>query len=574
MAGKITDDFDDDDLLDDLGDPMVGSQNEKKSEENKKSDNARSRLSKIFGKKDKADKQTSENDNTNGDDLLDNVPKVSMSGRKNIVVIGLVIVVFSYFVYAVTSHTPRKAKKTPENEKQEMTEEFRKDAKVPSAQKKTEEIEKEAEAIQKAQELSKDPLGAINIAAPPPPPPPTFDPGTIYAEKETNAAVAGNNLDENFDEEFDDEEFDDEEFDDEEFDDEDFEDVDDLESTKATGGSTSSVGNFPGSTNSGTTLINKNLSGTSSGTSLPQLGTATGTTTGVTGANGNVVAQDIQKQLSSSMFAGNSSPDILPDAVKQELEGKPATQNGILTIEPEQPYNLRNSTSFRRDVSKIDDLRNIILQGKVLDAVIETAINTDLPGKLRGIVSRDVYAENGKKILIPKGSRLIGTYDTQVKFGQARVYIVWTRVIRPDGIDAVLDSREDMIAVDLLGRSGVTGDIDNRFAEIFGSSLLLSTLTIAFAYAADVATNAGQITSTVTQDGNVVESGTNLSLGTRQAVSDLGSKVQSVARDLINLTPRITIDQGTRIKVFVNKDIRFPPGFGEREEDQGVLILR
>ena len=115
--------------------------------------------------------------------------------------------------------------------------------------------------------------------------------------------------------------------------------------------------------------------------------------------------------------------------------------------------------------------------------MLETAINTDLPGTLRAIVSRDVFAESGKEVMIPKGSRIIGTYNTGISRGQRRVMIVWTRLIRPDGLDIEIGSP----GVDSLGRAGVEGDVDNKYAEIFSAAILTSVVTIGAATAAESA---------------------------------------------------------------------------------------
>ena len=93
-----------------------------------------------------------------------------------------------------------------------------------------------------------------------------------------------------------------------------------------------------------------------------------------------------------------------------------------------------NKKVERVKATKIGDLRRTIAQGRMIQATMESALNTDLPAPIRAIVSRDVYAEAGSVPLIPKGSRLIGNYNAKLDSGQTRVFVVWSRVIRPDGI--------------------------------------------------------------------------------------------------------------------------------------------
>ena len=267
--------------------------------------------------------------------------------------------------------------------------------------------------------------------------------------------------------------------------------------------------------------------------------------------------EERQRRIGASMFVGGSSSGNLFG--NDDAASKDAADGA------EDGFVLSESSADKTDVTIRKDLNSVILQGKVIDAVIETAINTDLPGKLRGIVSRDIYSESGKRVVIPKGSRLIGSYATDVKFGQARVYVIWSRVIRPDGVDAVLDGNDDLVAIDALGRSGVYGELDNRFFEIFGSSILLSSLTVAFAVAADAAAggdSANSSTTTSSATGSTTTTNSSaVSEGVKQAVSDLGSTTKDIIKQNFKTTPRITIDQGTKIKIFVNKDIIFPPAY-------------
>ncbi len=201
----------------------------------------------------------------------------------------------------------------------------------------------------------------------------------------------------------------------------------------------------------------------------------------------------------------------------------------------------------------VGDTTNMIVQGKMIDAVLETAINSDFPGVIRAEVSRDVYAESGRKILIPKGSRLVGAYNSNVKQGQARVYIIWNRVIRPDGVSIAVDSP----GVDLLGRSGVGGVIDAHYMEIFGNSILFSAIDLGFVAAAQSVTGAQGQTQTENANGSSTVSGSPVSQELSTDIQNFGGVTKGILSNLINTSPTITLDQGTPIKVFVNRDLVF-----------------
>lgn len=229
------------------------------------------------------------------------------------------------------------------------------------------------------------------------------------------------------------------------------------------------------------------------------------------------------------------------------LDGSSATnsdvQNGI-----------SDSSAANVVVTKVKDPFNTIIQGKLIDVVLETAIYTELNGVLRAVVAQDVYAERGKKILIPKGSRLIGSYNTDVAAGQTRIFIIWSRVIRPDGVDAQIGSP----VTDLQGRAGLVGKVDNKYLELFSSSLLSSLITIGVAAAAEGAFNTGNIESRETTGGSTFNSGGAKDYAVVDAVQGITDLTKSIAKDQLSVKRAITVDQGERIKVFVNKDIIFP----------------
>jgi type IV secretion system protein VirB10 len=218
---------------------------------------------------------------------------------------------------------------------------------------------------------------------------------------------------------------------------------------------------------------------------------------------------------------------------------------------------LENTNAAQVKATLAGEPINMIAQGKIIDAVLETAINSDLSGIIRAVVSRDVYAEAGKRILIPKGSRLVGSYDISVKRGQSRVFIIWNRVLRPDGVDVVITSPGS----DRLGRAGVEGVVDGKYLDIFSNAILFSSITVAFAFAAESAINSDGLSEKENTSGSVTTSGSPSDIAVVESIGDFGDVVSNVASEVVDLRPTITIDQGTRMKVFVNKDLKFPSIF-------------
>lgn len=189
-------------------------------------------------------------------------------------------------------------------------------------------------------------------------------------------------------------------------------------------------------------------------------------------------------------------------------------------------------------VTRLDNPSRTIVQGSFLEATLETAINTELPGVIRAVLSVDAWSHDGSAILLPRGTRLIGEYSSRVNVAQRRAQIAWTRAITPSGDSIMLGS----IGADALGRSGQTGFVDTRFAERFGSAALISLIG-----AAPVVIAGGD-------GGSGGDAGTELA---NDVSRDLRRATSSALDDYLRIRPTIHIDQGTRMTVIVNRDLVF-----------------
>jgi type IV secretion system protein VirB10 len=262
--------------------------------------------------------------------------------------------------------------------------------------------------------------------------------------------------------------------------------------------------------------------------------------------------QEYQKRIHSGLFVGSGMGAKIATGQKKVSGFFGSDPNGAFAQAVTEA-----SSAPRTEATNIGDLDITIAQGKIIFAVLETAIDTDLPGTIRAIVSHDTYAEAGRKILIPKGSRLIGTYNSSIRRGQGRVFIIWTRVIRPDGTDIMIDSP----GVDSLGRAGEAGDVDNKFFEIFTTAILTSSLEIGTAAVGQGLFGTQQTTTTNNGTGSTTtESPTSTAM--QEAVQNIGQVGSSIVQSVVNLQPTINIDQGTLVNVFVNRELVFPNGDG------------
>ena len=186
------------------------------------------------------------------------------------------------------------------------------------------------------------------------------------------------------------------------------------------------------------------------------------------------------------------------------------------------------------EAERLTGLDRLVPQGAIVGAVMETALNSDLPGYARAVVQRDVLSFDGSATLIPAGTRVIGEYKSGVAQGASRVFIVWTRLIRPDGVSVALASP----AIDDLGRGGVAGRVNSHFLQRFGGAILISVLTGGIS-AGTAALSSG---STV-----VVGSG---------ALGETSSLANEAGRSL-EIPPTITTPQGASVRIFVARDLDF-----------------
>ncbi|WP_254634215.1 TrbI/VirB10 family protein [Mesorhizobium sp. GbtcB19] len=196
---------------------------------------------------------------------------------------------------------------------------------------------------------------------------------------------------------------------------------------------------------------------------------------------------------------------------------------------------------------KLSDPSRTVVQGTIISAVLETAIDTELPGSIRAQVMQPVYSFDGTQVLMPSGTVLIGEFNNDVDIAQKRVLIAWSRAVTPEGKSIALGS----IGTDTLGRAGTLGNVDNRYATKFGAAVLISAIT-----AAPEALASRQGSGQSGSSGTTVNVGGagKLASGIGSAAGDQGS---NMLEKYLSLPPVIRIPQGEEIRIFTNRDLVF-----------------
>ncbi len=241
-----------------------------------------------------------------------------------------------------------------------------------------------------------------------------------------------------------------------------------------------------------------------------------------------VAGQSGQSPFASAGEA-SSSPLQFDLANDQNLQGR---KLGFLNSEVDEaiynPHTLQDPASPYQ-----------VMAGTIIAASLVTGINSDLPGQIIAQVTENVFdTVSGQHLLIPQGSRIIGTYDSVIAFGQSRALVVWRRLVLPDGSSIVI---KNLPATDTAGYAGLEDKVNFHTWRLL-KGIVLSTL---------------------------LGVGTELTFGENE--SDLETAIRESAQDNANqagqlltqrnlsIQPTITIRPGWPLRIIVNKDMVLRP---------------
>jgi type IV secretion system protein VirB10 len=252
-------------------------------------------------------------------------------------------------------------------------------------------------------------------------------------------------------------------------------------------------------------------------------------------------------QARPSAGSGGSSPSALPriafsggtqsQAEEYKLQNAQDDKEAFLEKARERKTETYLGATRLKPLSKYE-----IKAGWDIPAVLEQALNSDLPGEVKALVRESVYdTATGKYLLVPQGSRLIGVYDSRIAYGQDGLQVAWNRIIFPDASSINL---EGMIGQDARGYTGLRHDVDNHYRRLIGTAILTSAFSAAFQLSQ---TRRGTV-FTYPSPGEIAGSSVAGNL------SQIGSEV---TRRNLNVQPTIKVPIGYRFNVRVNRDLLF-----------------
>ncbi|MDO8336500.1 MAG: type IV secretion system protein VirB10 [Candidatus Saccharibacteria bacterium] len=186
----------------------------------------------------------------------------------------------------------------------------------------------------------------------------------------------------------------------------------------------------------------------------------------------------------------------------------------------------------------LSDRNYLITSNTSLDATLDTAIDSSEPGLISATLTKDVFSDNHQVKLLERGSRVDGQYSGSVKPGYARLAVIWTRIRTPNGVFINIDSP----GADALGRSGMSGNVDNKFWDRFGAAFLLSLFKDTTTYAKNRA-----VGSNSTSGQPMLDNSTNAVTNTVEKRFEADA----------NIPPVLNKNQGDHIQIMVARDLDF-----------------
>jgi type IV secretory pathway VirB10-like protein len=177
-----------------------------------------------------------------------------------------------------------------------------------------------------------------------------------------------------------------------------------------------------------------------------------------------------------------------------------------------------------------------LMEATIVETVLVNRLAGAAAGPVIAMVTTDVYSHSGQHLLIPKGTRLLGSVTAVSGRDQERLFVAFHRMIEPDGYSVSLDKFKGL---DVVGQTGLRDLVNHHYTQIFGASLALAAVA--------ATTQVGAASSFATYDfGASMRSG---------ASQGFGQAAEQVMTRFLNILPTFTIREKTRIKVMLANDL-------------------
>lgn len=271
------------------------------------------------------------------------------------------------------------------------------------------------------------------------------------------------------------------------------------------------------------------------------------------------VALTYRKNVPAVVASGeNAAPGALPqgteslqlaDLLKQLQPGSPLPAAPLpapvrsapaspAESEPNKKEVQPPAAAFTRAANAAAGKTYVLFEGTILETVLLNRLDGAFAGPIECLVTGDVYSLDRQHVLVPAGSKVLGETRKVEAFGQARLAVVFHRLLMPDGYSVSLDQFKGL---NQAGDTGLRDQVNNHYLRIFGASLAIGTL--------------GAVAEAST-GGILTQSGTDRfreGFGQSSAQS-----AEQILDRFLNLLPTITIREGHRVKIYLSGDLALP----------------
>ena len=260
--------------------------------------------------------------------------------------------------------------------------------------------------------------------------------------------------------------------------------------------------------------------------------------------------QPQQSPASAPIMAFSGSDDIVPSApsaaggANSDLNTDSASPASSGPDDSPLAARLKPTVLDGEQATVLKNPDMVITEGTLIPCVLQTAIDSELPGLVDCGVPIDIRGSTGSVVLLDRGTKIVGQLQSGLLQGQNRVFVDWTRAETPNHVLVTLDSP----GADELGRSGLPGAVDNHFWERFGGALMLTLVQGGLDAATIEAAGQGGTNSTSQQAG----------LGFVYAAQSNGQSVADTAlQNTINIAPTLAKNQGDTVSLILAHDLDF-----------------
>lgn len=250
--------------------------------------------------------------------------------------------------------------------------------------------------------------------------------------------------------------------------------------------------------------------------------------------------------------AAQASKPVLPSATPSQQSTNSTQNTPSIPVAPvEKPRTVEAlaaikagqtaiSATAQSTSANVGDRSRVILRGSYIECVLESQLISNIPGITSCVVPTNVYSDNGKRLLIRKGSKLVGEYSATVKIGDSRFGVMWQRVKTPEGVVIDVDSG----AADSVGGMGLNGAFDMHWAERLGAAFMFSII------ADGISTLVEPRSTSSSSNGNVV-------VQPSATVDTAQNLAKAQIQSSLAIAPTFFKNRGDRVSVFVNRDLWF-----------------